>query len=149
MGWQWHQLNHMQIICTLFQTDNHASTSSLNFLQAGCSSCHPTNSVKALKAEEQLKKKSRDHRSLSFTCQWKGVCTCVYVYCLTFLICFILCMVQKVYKNCCADYIVLHALYSGHNCPQRRRRISNSADTSRQCHWETRYWVHVVIDLLT
>jgi len=31
MGWQWHQLDHMQIICTLLQTDNHASTSSLNF----------------------------------------------------------------------------------------------------------------------
>ena len=24
MGWQWHQLDHMQIICTSFQTDNHA-----------------------------------------------------------------------------------------------------------------------------
>jgi len=22
MGWQWHQLYHMQIICTLLQTDN-------------------------------------------------------------------------------------------------------------------------------
>jgi len=38
MGWQWHQLDHMQIIFTLFWTDNHASTSSLNFLQGGCSS---------------------------------------------------------------------------------------------------------------
>jgi len=27
----WHQLEHMQIICTMLQTDNHASTSSLNF----------------------------------------------------------------------------------------------------------------------
>jgi len=27
--WQWHQLDHMQIICTLLQTD--ASTSLLNF----------------------------------------------------------------------------------------------------------------------
>jgi len=26
MEWQWHQLDHMQIICTLFQTDNHNST---------------------------------------------------------------------------------------------------------------------------
>jgi len=26
MGWQWHQLNHMQIICTSIQTDNDAST---------------------------------------------------------------------------------------------------------------------------
>jgi len=27
MGWQWHQLYPMQIICTSLQTDNHASTS--------------------------------------------------------------------------------------------------------------------------
>ena len=47
--WQWHQLAHMQV-CTLLQTDNHASTPPLNFLQAGCPSCRPTNSVKALKA---------------------------------------------------------------------------------------------------
>jgi len=47
--WQWHQLGHMQV-CTMFQTDNHASTPPLSFLQAGCPSCHPTNSVKALKA---------------------------------------------------------------------------------------------------
>jgi len=51
MGWQWHQPNHMQIICTTLQTDNHASTSSLNFLRARCSSWRPTNSVKALKAQ--------------------------------------------------------------------------------------------------
>ena len=47
--WQWHQLGHMQV-CTLLHTDNHASTSPLSFLQAGCPSCRPTNSVKALKA---------------------------------------------------------------------------------------------------
>ena len=28
--WQWHRLNHMQIICTSLQTDNHTSTSSLH-----------------------------------------------------------------------------------------------------------------------
>jgi len=50
MGWQWHQLDHMQIICTSLQTDNHASTSPLNFTQARCPSCHLTNSIKALKA---------------------------------------------------------------------------------------------------
>jgi len=48
--WQWHQLGHMQV-CTSFQTENHASTPPLSFLQAGCPSCHPTNSVKALKAQ--------------------------------------------------------------------------------------------------
>ena len=47
--WQWHQLGHKQV-CTLLQTDNHASTPPLVFLQAGCPSCRPTNSVKALKA---------------------------------------------------------------------------------------------------
>jgi len=31
MGWQWHQLDDMQIICTSLQTDNHTSTSPLNF----------------------------------------------------------------------------------------------------------------------
>jgi len=48
--WQSHQLGRMQV-CTLLQTDNHASTPPLCFLQAGCTSCYPTNSVKALKAE--------------------------------------------------------------------------------------------------
>jgi len=40
----------MQIICTLPQKDNHASNYHL-VLQAGCLSCHPTNNVKALKAQ--------------------------------------------------------------------------------------------------
>ena len=47
--WQWHHLGHMQV-CTSIQTDNYASTAPLSFLQAGCPSCHPTNSIKALKA---------------------------------------------------------------------------------------------------
>jgi len=49
--WQWHQLGHMQV-CTSLQTDNHANTAPLSFLQAGCPSCRPTNSVKALKAQK-------------------------------------------------------------------------------------------------
>ena len=49
LGWQWHQLDHMQTICTSLQTDNHTNTSSLIF------TCRmpfltPTNSVRALKA---------------------------------------------------------------------------------------------------
>jgi len=39
---QWHQLGHMQV-CTLLQADNHANSSTLSFLQAGCPSCCPTN----------------------------------------------------------------------------------------------------------
>jgi len=38
MGWQWHQLDHMQIICTSRQTDNHVTTSPVNFLQVECPS---------------------------------------------------------------------------------------------------------------
>ena len=38
-------------VCTSFEADNHSSTPSLSFLPAGCPSCHPTNSIKALKAE--------------------------------------------------------------------------------------------------
>jgi len=49
--WQWHQLGHMQV-CTLLQTDKNARTPPLSFLQAGCPSCHPTNSIKALKASD-------------------------------------------------------------------------------------------------
>ena len=47
--WLWHELGHMQV-CTSLQTDNQASTPPLSFLQAGCPSCRPTNSVKAMKA---------------------------------------------------------------------------------------------------
>ena len=46
-------MGHMQF-CTLPQRDNHASISVLRFLQAGCPSCHPTNSVKALKALKEV-----------------------------------------------------------------------------------------------
>jgi len=49
--WQWHQLGNMQV-CTSLQTDNHASTPPFSFSQAGCPSCRPTNSVKALKARK-------------------------------------------------------------------------------------------------
>jgi len=49
--WQWHQLGHMQV-CTSHQTDNHPSTPPLSFLLAGCPSCRPTNSVRALKANK-------------------------------------------------------------------------------------------------
>jgi len=53
--WQWHQLGDMQV-CTSLQTDNHASTSPLSFLQAGRPSCRPTDSVKALKAQSNSNK---------------------------------------------------------------------------------------------
>ena len=51
--WQWHQLGQAgpYANCTSPQTDNNARTPALSFLQARCPSCHPTNSIKALKAQ--------------------------------------------------------------------------------------------------
>jgi len=48
--WQRHQLGHMQV-CT-FRSREITTPAPHNsvFLQAGCPSCRPTNSVKALKA---------------------------------------------------------------------------------------------------
>jgi len=52
--WQCNPLDHMQI-CTSLQTDNHSSTPTLSFLQAGCPFCCPINSsVKALKAIKNI-----------------------------------------------------------------------------------------------
>jgi len=50
--WQWHQLGRIEV-CTSLQTDSHASTPPLSFSQAGCPSCHPTNSDKALSANNK------------------------------------------------------------------------------------------------
>ena len=41
-------------ICISLQTNNHAGTPPLSFLLAGCPSCHPTNSVKALNASNHF-----------------------------------------------------------------------------------------------
>ena len=68
--WQWHQLGHMQV-CTSLQTDNLASTPPLCFLQAGCPSCCPTNSVKALKAHA-LKAQYETVTSLTADKQYYG-----------------------------------------------------------------------------
>jgi len=46
-------------VSTLLQTDNHTSTPPLSFLQAGCPSCRPTNSVKALKEKQSTEGKTK------------------------------------------------------------------------------------------
>jgi len=63
--WQWHHLGHMQV-CTSIQTDNHASTPPLSFLQAECPSCRPTDSVKALKAVAKKGKMAKNSKSVVF-----------------------------------------------------------------------------------
>jgi len=51
-GWQWHQLGRMQV-CTLLQQITTPAPHHSCFLQAGCPSCRPANSVKALKANSE------------------------------------------------------------------------------------------------
>jgi len=70
--WQWLQLGHMQV-CTSFQTDNHAITSPLRFLQAGCPSCCPTNSVKALKATVYIAYQYTKFEASGFINQVSGI----------------------------------------------------------------------------
>ena len=53
MGWHWHQLDHIHMICNSRQTDNHASTSPLSFYRPDALPqlpAAPTNSIKAVKA---------------------------------------------------------------------------------------------------
>ena len=53
MGWQWHQLDQLQMICTLFQTDNHSSTSSLDFFTSRMLFLMPNQQCQS--TEEQVK----------------------------------------------------------------------------------------------
>ena len=49
--WQWRQLGHMQV-CTMIQSDNHASTPPLSFLQAGCTEGKSTKKNKKKKDKQ-------------------------------------------------------------------------------------------------
>jgi len=59
-------------VCTSLQTDNHASTPPLSFLQA-CLSCRPTSSVKALKAQMDKESKNIMPLVLSIYCMSKDL----------------------------------------------------------------------------
>jgi len=56
MGWQWHQLDHMQIICTSRQTNNHASTTPLSSFCTGRMPFLPPNQQR--QGTEGVKKKT-------------------------------------------------------------------------------------------
>jgi len=75
--WQWHQLGDMQA-CTSLQTDNHASTPPLSFLQAECPSCRPTNSVKALKAQQHAGHILKIHIQRTFNSGSRQMFRCVH-----------------------------------------------------------------------
>jgi len=54
MEWQLHQLNHIQIMCTYLQTDNHASITSLKFFTDQMLFLMPNQQHKPLKASFHL-----------------------------------------------------------------------------------------------
>jgi len=71
MGWQWHQLYHMEIICTLLQTDNHASTSPLSFYMTDAlPAAQPTVSKHWSQGEPKGKHRAREqlHRESKKGC---------------------------------------------------------------------------------
>jgi len=90
-------------VCTSLQTDNHASTPPLSFLQAGCPSCRPTNSVKALKAQlQQFRRFQQNYHMVSFplyscaackNCSWR-IARSVYD------------RPIRLYFSCCASFVV-------------------------------------------
>jgi len=65
--WQWYQLGRMQV-CTSLQTDNHASTPPLSFLQAGCPSCRQASSIKALNAKAHTVEYNNNNNHLTAVC---------------------------------------------------------------------------------
>jgi len=56
MGWQWHQLDHMQIICISLQTDNHAKTSSLKCFTGQMLFLTPNQQRQSTESSKQLLK---------------------------------------------------------------------------------------------
>jgi len=69
--WQWHQLDHMQIIFTSLRQIT--TPAPHPFLQAGCSSWRQSNSVKPLKAtsiKEMIQYRDSYYRGLVESCMW-------------------------------------------------------------------------------
>jgi len=83
-------------ICTLTQTHNHASTPPLNFLQAGCPFCRPTNSVKALNATQLitqcrvcpaiLKRLHRTWSNCEKLAEWSSYCSITFSFLVIYFI---------------------------------------------------------------
>ena len=98
MGWQWRQLDYMQTICTSLETDNHASTSSLSYLSARCSSWRPTKGVKTLQATNHTENYIQifspnkaavywPSSSLVKNCSNKIIVRCCWLHCITVASC--------------------------------------------------------------
>ena len=66
-------------VCTSPQTDNHASIPPFSFLQAGCPSSHPTNSVEALKVQSCL---ASEAQTIHVLLQWPELLAIAFDTCL-------------------------------------------------------------------
>jgi len=53
MGWQWHQLDYIQIIWTSLQTDNHTSTSSLKLFTGWMFFLMPNQQCQSIEGRQQ------------------------------------------------------------------------------------------------
>ena len=73
MEWQWHQLDHMQIICTSLQKDNHAVTSSLSFYRPDALSATQPTASKQKKPQTDGAKNRTFHSSLRAVKMWTAV----------------------------------------------------------------------------
>jgi len=76
--WQWHQLGRVQV-CTSLQTDNHASTPPLSFLQAGWPYC----SLQCFDAVGWVAGRASGRKKLSggflaWLSVWSEVLTCIW-----------------------------------------------------------------------
>ena len=67
--WQWHQLEHVQIICISLQTDNHASTSSLSFFTGRMLFLMPNQHCQSTKGISQNWFKNPPVLLLAYSCQ--------------------------------------------------------------------------------
>jgi len=65
--WQWHQLGHMQV-CTLLQTDNHASTPPLSFFTGWMPFLPPNQQRQSTEGLENYKKTIKKLESAQSNC---------------------------------------------------------------------------------
>ena len=73
---QWYQLDHMQTICTSFQTENHTNTSSLNFYRPDAlQDTHPTVSKYCRQTLTAVNNKQWHYITYLNQCSNEFVCT--------------------------------------------------------------------------
>jgi len=69
MGWQWHQLHNIQIICTLIETDNCASTSKMNFFTGQMFFLTPSQQHQSTGGNFLRLKEEEEQEEEEFVCQ--------------------------------------------------------------------------------